>query len=159
MKIEIILFEDKYYDEIINLKIKEFDRREVEAANGFGYRRVLQRAVNRYKSTMYLIMYNGTVSGIFGAVDSPKKGVGIGYLLTDDRISEYKWDFTRYSIDVVVHLLKKYSRITNYVSVEHKLSVRWLKKIGARFNGKAYILEDPDIPFYKFELRKEDYYV
>lgn len=157
MKVKIVGFEKKYYKEAVGLKLKEDDKKEVEASSGVPYTRVLQRMVNKYSATMYLILYEGKVSGIFGAVPSGKPGEGIGYLLTDEKINEYKWDMARYSIEVFVHLLKQFPIITNYVSSEHKVSVRWLKRFGARFDGKAYILHDPDVPFYKFELRMQDY--
>lgn len=165
MKVEIVPFEKKYYNQVRDLKLKEDDRKEVEASNGLPFRRTVIRTLNKHKDTMYLILYEGTVSGIFGVVPSGKPGVGIGYLLTDDRLEEYKWDMARYSMDVFLHLLKSWWRITNYVSSHHRVSLLWLKKLGSRFethdNGrpKAYILHDPEVPFYKFELRKEDYYV
>lgn len=157
MKTEIILFEDKYYHQIINLKLKEDDVKEVEASSGLPYRRILQKTVNKYKDSMYLILYKGRVSGIFGVVPSGNPGIGVGYLLTDDKLNEYKWDMARYSVDVFIHLLKKWWIITNFVSSEHKVSVTWLKKLGARFDGKVYLLSDEKVPFYKFELRREDY--
>ena len=157
MKVEIIPFEKKYYSDIIELKLKEDDKKEAEAATGLPYRRGLQKTVNKYKESMYLIVYNGTVSGIFGVIGSGKPGVGIGYLLTDERIEEYKWDMARYSLDVFIHLLGFWPTITNYVSADHKTAVKWLKKFGARFDGKVYLLADEDTPFYKFELRRSDY--
>lgn len=157
MKVSIIPFEDRYCRQVANLRLKKADKDEVEASTGLSYRRVLQKTLNEHKRNMYLIMYDGTVSGIFGVVNSGFPGVGVGYLLTDDRITTYKWDMAKYTIPVFQSLLKHWSVITNYVSSEHKTSVKWLKKMGARFDGKVYILEDEDVPFYKFEIRKEDY--
>jgi len=157
MKVEIILYEDKYYYEVINLDLKEDDLKEVEASTGLPYRRVLQKTVNTYKDSMYLIMYEGTVSGIFGVVPSSEVGKGIGYLLTDARINEYKWDMAKYTVSVFIHLLKMYPIITNYVSSQHKTSVRWLRKLGARIDPKPVLLADAKVPFYKFELRRQDY--
>lgn len=157
MKVEVIPFEKKYYQEVINLKLKEDDLKEVEASTGLPYRRVLQKTVNTYKDSMYLITYKGTVSGIFGVVPSSELGKGIGYLLTDERINEYKWDMAKYTVSVFMHLLKMYPIITNYVSSEHKTSIRWLTKLGARLDTKPVLLADEKVPFYKFELRRQDY--
>ncbi|MCS5551277.1 MAG: hypothetical protein NZ811_07155 [Gammaproteobacteria bacterium] len=158
MRVEIVAFEDKYYEQVRDLELKEADKKEVEASNGFPFRRTVIRTLNTHKDSMYLILYKGTVSGIFGVVPSGKPGTGIGYLLTDDRLREYRWDMARYSLEVFRHLLKDWWKITNYVSSEHKVSLLWLKKLGARFDGKVYLLHDQEVPFYKFELRKEDYY-
>ena len=157
MKVEIILYEDKYYHEVINLKLKKDDLKEVEASTGLPYRRILQKTVNKYKDSMYLIVYKGTVSGIFGVVPSNELGKGIGYLLTDNRINKYKWDMAKYSVSVFMHLLKMFPIITNYVSSEHTTSVRWLKKLGARIDSTPVLLADKKVPFYKFELRRQDY--
>lgn len=157
MKVEIVPFEDKYYHDIIELKLKEDDIKEVEASTGLGYRRIIQKTLNAYKKSMYLIMYEGTVSGIFGVVPSGKGGTGIGYLLTDERIEDYKWDMAKYTVPVFIHLLDNWRVITNYVSGEHKKSVKWLIRMGARLDKKPVLLADEKTPFYKFEIRKEDY--
>jgi len=157
MKVEIVPFEKKYYHDVINLKLKEDDMKEVEASTGLPYRRVMQKTVNTHKESMMLILYKGTVSGIFGVVPSGKIGVGIGYLLTDDRLKEYEWDMAKYTIDVFLYLLDYWPIITNYVSAEHTVSIRWLKRNGARFDKKPVFLADMKTPFYKFELRKSDY--
>lgn len=158
MKVEIVPFEKKYYNQVRDLKLKEDDKKEVEASNGLPFRRTVIRTLNTYSDSMYLILYEGTVSGIFGAVPTKKNSaIAVGYLLTDDRLKEYRWDMAKYSLHVFQHLLRDYWRITNYVSSEHKVSIMWLKKLGARFDGKVYLLHDKKVPFYKFELRKEDY--
>jgi hypothetical protein len=44
------------------------------------------------------------------------------------------------------------------------VSVKWLMHFGAHFEKdskgkpKGYLLHDKEVPFYKFEFRKEDYY-
>ena len=96
MKIEIVAFEKKYYNQVRDLELKEDDKKEVEASNGLPFRRTVIRTLNTYKDSMYLILYKGTVSGIFGVVPSGEKGTGIGYLLTDDRLKEYRWDMAKY---------------------------------------------------------------
>lgn len=158
MKVEVILYKKEYYNQVRDLELKEDDKKEVEASNGLPFRRTVIRTLNTHKDTMYLILYEGTVSGIFGVVPGNKKGMGVGYLLTDARMKHYQWDVARYSGDVFHHLLNSWSRITNYVSSQHKPSIKWLKHFGAHFDGKQYLLHDPKVPFYKFEFRKEDYY-
>ena len=61
MKVEIVPFEKKYYNEVRDLKLKEDDKKEVEASNGLPFRRTVIRTLNTYSDTMYLILYNGTV--------------------------------------------------------------------------------------------------
>jgi len=164
VKVEIVPFEKKYYNQVRDLELKEDDKKEVEASNGLPFRRTVIRTLNAYKDTMYLILYDGTVSGIFGVVPGRDKSTGVGYLLTDDRMQDYQWDMAKYSRDVFRHLLDSWWRITNYVSSEHMPSVKWLMHFGAHFDrdsqGKpvGYILHDPEVPFYRFEFRKEDYY-
>jgi hypothetical protein len=158
MKVEVVPFQKKYYNQVRDLELKEDDRKEVEASNGLPFRRTVIRTLNTYSDSMYLVLYEDTVSAIFGVVPGRKKGHGVGYLLTDARMSEYQWDVARYSADVFYHLLKSWWRIENYVSSEHKASVKWLKHFGAHFDGKQYLLDDPKVPFFKFEFRKEDYY-
>lgn len=164
MKIEIIAYEGKYYKQVKNLKLKKADRKEVEASNGLSYKDTMRKTVDAYSDSMYLIMYKGTVSGIFGVVPSGTEGTGIGYLLTDKRMSEYRWDIAKYSRNVFHHLLGLYPTITNYVSSKHTTSVKWLLHFGAHFEmhdktkPKGYLLHNKEVLFYKFEFRKEDYY-
>lgn len=164
MKVEIVPFEKKYYSEVSNLKLKEDDQKEVEASNGLPFRRTVIKTLNSYSDTMYLILYEGTVSGIFGVVPGRIEGQGVGYLLTDDRVENYQWDMAKYSRDVFKHLLNSWWRISNFVSSHHMVSVKWLMHFGAHFDmhsdgkPKGYLLHDKEVPFYKFEFRKEDYY-
>ena len=157
MKTEVDEYDDKYYHQILKLKLKEEDKLEVQASSGMPARRVLQRIANQYSKSMFVILYDGKVSGIFGVVPSGQPGIGIGYLLTNDEIKNYRFAMAKYTVPVFIRLLQQFPVITNYVSSEHKTSIKWLKRFGAHFDGKAYILHDPKVPFYKFELRISDY--
>ena len=164
MKIELVPYEKKYYKQVKNLKLKKADRKEVEASNGLTYKETVKKTLDTYSDTMYLIIYKGTVSGIFGVVPSGTEHIGVGYLLTDSRLSEYKWDMAKYSRDVFKHFLNSWWSIINYVSSKHTTSIKWLIHYGANFDmhnetqPKGYLLHSKEVPFYKFEIRKEDYY-
>jgi hypothetical protein len=158
MKIKIVAYHDDYHDQVRDLQLKEPDKQEVEDANGLPYRATIGFTLENYNSSMYVILYEDTVSGIFGVVPTRIEGEGVGYLLTDDRLQYYKKDVAQYSEDVLISLLENYDIIMNYVSSKHTVSVRWLKRLGAHFDKKTYLLSNREVPFFKFEFRKEDYY-
>lgn len=156
-KVAVIRYSDKYYYDVINLELKPADKKEIEDANGFPMPMTLRKTIETQGENVYLIMYNNKVSGIFGVAKGWQEGIGIGYLLTDNNLEHYKWEMARNTLATLLHLLEDYDVITNYVSSEHAVSIRWLKRFGARFDDKDYRLHNEDVVFYRFEIRKEDY--
>lgn len=158
MKVEVKLYDKElHYEQVVNMVLKEEDRIEVEAASGTSAKQVLELTVNMYGSYTYVIEYEGKIEGIFGAAPSGYDGVGIGFFLTTNEIKNFWYEVGKYSIDAILIMFEKFDRITNFVTVRHKVSVRWLKRLGARFDDTVYILEDPDEEFYRFDFCKEDY--
>jgi len=156
-KAYVIKYSDEYYEQVVNLQLKPADKKEVEDANGLPYQLTLREAVDTAGDEMYLIMYNGKVSGFFGVIKSWQEGIGIGYMLTDDNLKHYGRQFTKYTIVFFKHLLEDYSVLTNYISSESVKSIRWLKRAGVHFDGVEHKLHSKDVIFYRFEIRKEDY--
>jgi hypothetical protein len=154
-KIEVVKYEDKWYEQVVNLELKEFDRREVEASTTGTIKETMEDIISDCGKDIYLIIYKDTVSAIFGVAPSTVEDVGIGYLLTDERMWEYRWEMARYSKQVFKHLLEEWQVITNFVTKEHRVSISWLKRFGAIIHPEEYYFENPDRPFYRFEIRKE----
>ena len=106
-----------------------------------------------YDDETYILLDNKNVPYIiFGCGVSLDKEAYIWMLGTND-VFKYKKIFIRNCRYWVNKLTNKYGTVTNYVHVDNKLSIRWLKWCGAVFSSKLNILGQD---FYKFYITKKE---
>jgi hypothetical protein len=63
-------------------------------------------------------------------------GVGVPWLLSTEQALKHKRQFLELSPPVIEEMMSMCSRLVNYVHVDNKLSIRWLKWLG-------FTVEDP----------------
>ena len=82
----------------------------------------------------------GRILCVFGVSSSIHKEYGRGiWLLGTNILNGYHKEFVYYSKIIIKELLKNNGRLYNYISVDNKMSVRWLKKLGAKFSAPVKI--------------------
>lgn len=88
--------------------------------------------------------------GSFGVASSTIEGMGVPWLLGTHRMHLIKRTFIEQSKEWLSRLFNdKYEVLTNYIMEDNKLSIRWLKWLGASFN-------DCDVEGYKqFSFHKK----
>lgn len=87
-----------------------------------------------------VFLADGEPIGAMGSKPLPDGG-GVFWLLGTDKINSYPKEFMIKSFDILKNdLMVRYSYLTNCICMEHKESVRWLKKLGAEFMDKKYTL-------------------
>lgn len=88
--------------------------------------------------------------GSFGVANSTIEGMGVPWLLGTHRMHLIKRTFIEQSKEWLSRLFNdKYEVLTNYIMEDNKLSIRWLKWLGASFN-------DCDVQGYKqFSFHKK----
>jgi hypothetical protein len=129
-QLDVIGYIHKYYNEVIELQLKEEDKLEVETLSGDTMENVLKSTVEDYgEDFIFLIMYGNKVSGIFGVVpDKENDKIGVGIFLTDDKIKYYAKNLIRNSKIAVEYFLERYDVIYNYCPKSYKKSLKWLEK-------------------------------
>ena len=152
---KIVKYEDSFYEEVINLNLRESDILEIEAANATNYKDVLKSIVVRFKDNINLILYNNKVSAIFGILPSTKEiWTASIFLLADNIFKNYKLIGTKYAKKVFIPInKKKFIYLANFVSIKNQVSIKWLKIIGAKFEQKIYFLKDKKTKFLKFYIK------
>ena len=104
-----------------------------------------------YDDETYILLDDKNIPYIaFGCGIAPTEEAYIWMLGTND-VFKYKKIFVKYCKRWVNKLASKYETVTNYVHVDNKLSIRWLKWCGAVFSPKLNILGQD---FYKFYITK-----
>jgi len=79
------------------------------------------------------------VIACFGVGDAGKNKVGCIWMLGTDRVKEISHTFLSHSKEWIDYLVEGYAYVGNVVSTKNKVSMRWLKWVGAEF-----IKEDPN---------------
>jgi len=80
-------------------------------------------------------------------------GAGIPWLLGTDNALKYKRQFLTQVPAVINEMLNICPRLYNYVHVDNKVSVKWLKRIGFTFDEPAPYGCEKEL-FYKFHLER-----
>lgn len=83
---------------------------------------------------------DGEPIGAMGSKPLPDGGA-VFWLLGTDRINSYPKEFMIKSFDILKNdLMVRYTYLTNVICMDHKESVRWLKRLGAQFEKENITL-------------------
>ena len=56
------------------------------------------------------------------------------WMLSSDRINDIGFRFARHSRRYINYFLEYYKNLYNYVSIDNKVSIAWLRMLGAKFD-------------------------
>lgn len=98
--------------------------------------------INKEPCAMLGVAINGIITGI-----------GTPWLLSTEKALKYKRCFLTLVPDVIDEMLSVCPTLCNFVHVENKVSIRWLKRIGFKFDEpKPYGIEKK--MFHKFYIER-----
>jgi hypothetical protein len=133
---------------IIAPKMCEADATEIMLSDGLEPLEALQRACRESHEANTIVAPSGELLGMFG-LSFMDEFMGSPWMLTTGKLDKYYIQFLRGSRDWVVEANNKRNILVNYVHVENKLAINWLRFLGFSFLreleygvGKA--------PFYEF---------
>lgn len=146
----------EYVEAIAEIGLRESDELEVTRATGWDVKKVLTESCKR-STICYTVFVNGEPSVLFGAVPT---GILTGeasiWMLATDRIYEGKQHITPIAVSIIADLKNRFSCLWNFVDAENVVSVKWLKKLGFKFDENPTPYGPGGHPFYRFEWRQED---
>lgn len=117
--------------------MRDADRREVMASHGHTPEAAINYAVNSSSFTAVGVIA-GDICCVFGvASHSILGGKGSPWLLGTDGIVKHYRSFLPYSRLVVADMTKVCPVLENYVHVENKVSINWLRWLGFSFDPPA----------------------
>jgi hypothetical protein len=146
------LIEENDIPQVLSMKLRKVDEKEVKATLGFTGPRAMQFSLNASVVT-WVILFDGKVEAVFGLGEGP--GYGIPWFLASEKFYEFKTSFTRLSTYIIPLMLESYPLLQNLIDSRHKESIKWLRWLGFTIDEvKPYYLYDNKIPFYAFVKRR-----
>ena len=127
--------------ETLNKKIRDIDRQEVEVACNQSLSECLKDSI-KYKNTK-VVTVNDKAVAVFGCVN------GYPWFLASDEAFYNKTKFLKQSAHIVTCWLKEFNYIHNFVHIENKKAVKWLKFLGFQFHETVNVRGHDFIHFSK----------
>jgi hypothetical protein len=135
-------------------KLRELDKYEL-ALNG---RDPLSALIdpfrfNRPNVNTYTVLKDNKVLAMFGVVSTrinPKHGSV--WMLSSKELDKYWYYFTKRTKKWVDYFLSDYNFVHNYVTIEHKNNIKWLKWLGFSFKSKEIIVKGVKVLYFYKEI-------
>lgn len=139
---------------LFSFNMAQADRKEVVQATGKPPYSVLMQSLSS-SNMAWVAMSNGTPIAFMGMVIDQDNG-GVPWLLSSDLAYEsIPMDaFCNTTWAILDVMLKHVKFLHNYVSLDHKRAIKWLKFLGFHFDETTYILDDPDQEFHRFYMTR-----
>lgn len=116
--------------EYVIANIRDEDRAEIDALDGGNVRNSLYQTPDMDKNA-WVWEREGKVHAIFGVNPvEDRDGVGVIWMLATKTFDDHFMAFAAACKVVVEVMIKDYEYVFNYVYVENKKSIRWLKWLG-----------------------------
>ncbi len=136
--------------------MSEADKDEVAAAVGMGPYRALADALER-SVTAWTGMVGDEPVCMFGVTPIDiLLGIGSPWLLGTDKVRDCPITFLKSCKKYVIGMLELFPHLQNYVDARHEVAIRWLKWLGFKFDPEPIPYGVWNMPFFKFEMKKED---
>ena len=129
----------------LSANIRKEDLIEIECGSGTPTNAFMTALAND-DMTYTALDAQGTPYAMFGAGD-----VGIPYIwmLGTNDVKKYKMFFLKTCKEWVNRLIINYGKVTNYVHINNKLAINWLKWCGAEFHEQIELKGEK---FYRFTI-------
>ncbi len=129
---------------------RQADKDEAFLFSGRQLRECLDDTPNLYNNS-YVWDVNDKIVCIYGVTDCGNK-VGVIWFLATDEFDKHKKELGIRCKKIFKMLIKDYEYIFNYIHVEHKKAIKWVKWLGCTILAPEPIGIKGDM-FCKFEVR------
>lgn len=124
-------------------KLRQLDKYEVALAGHDPLTALITPfRYTRENVNTYTVLKNGEVLAMFGVV-SQKNNLKYGsvWMLSSEELDQYWYYFTKRTKNWVNYFLSDYEYVANYITIEHKTNIKWLKWLGFSFKSKEIIVK------------------
>jgi hypothetical protein len=140
--------------QVIASDMRQADVDEVWASNQYTPLEALHEGFKRSELSVVVTVNDEPCVMLGLVVHSALTGSGIPWLLGTNNALNYKRNFFTQVPDVIDAMLDVCPRLFNYVHVENKVSIRWLKRIGFTFDDPIPYGHSGEL-FHKFYLERQ----
>jgi hypothetical protein len=135
--------------------MREADRVEVRASHGHSPVEALLRGVEVSDMVETVVDEDGTPFAILGVAPRCRlTGNGAPWLLGTDDVVKNRRAMVQDAGPVLDRMMNLYPSLENYVHCDNRISVRWLKSIGFKFDEPVVIPYSGE-KFMRFHMKKE----
>jgi hypothetical protein len=139
--------------DLLALRLRPADRREIEAALGMNPPVVLRLGVEA-SDPCYAVVEDGVVLALFGVVPVLRiPNTGSVWLLASEDFAAHPAFIVRSSKAWLAKLHERYRVLANYVDARNEVHIRWLRWCGFDFVRRIEQFGVMGLPFY--EVRRE----
>lgn len=131
-----------------HFKMREIDEREAQAITGVNPYIALRQSMLCSKHVWAVQPAGGVTIGYLGVVEMEQDG--IPWFVASDELDKHKKLLLKWSPRILAVLNAGYPTLINFVSVENKKTINWLKWLGFTIDTEEIIFTDPNVPFYRF---------
>lgn len=129
----------KHQEDILYIaeKMRPIDKLEVGA---FGYSDSLEALKASMKNSHISLVVKGETPLCVLGLSSGQEEYGRAvWLLATEDMEGYRKEFLKYSYLILSYWVQEFGALYNYVAVENKKSIRWLKWLGASLSEPFFI--------------------
>lgn len=136
----------------LSLNLRSADKDEIYASTGKRlYHHTLLESWKESK-VCYTWLLDGEPIFIFGAVDNVNGGV-VWAMGSDKMIGERKY-FLENAPKFIEEFLNEYGNIFNYVYIENKVHINWLRRVGFVFHDEPVKLKNGEEFLYFYKIKE-----
>lgn len=141
-----------HIDDALRINVRAVDCREIWRMSMSDPEVALKRAISMSRES-YTATFGGDIIGIFGVrTASVINRVGTPWLLGSDLITTVPFEFLAQSKEYIEKLKVGYTLLQNYVDVENRVSIRWLRWLGFKIDKNAVPYGLTQKPFRRFTM-------
>lgn len=140
----------------VAFNMRDADVAEVKATANKTPLEALRKGMEISDRTVTVLTPDGLPLVIMGVAPRCRlTGVGSPWLLGTDEALKYKRNFLTDPPEVLDEMMDLYPKLENYVHVENRISVRWLKLLGFKMD-EPVLFPNSGEKFMRFHMTRED---
>tara|TARA_R110002074_G_scaffold123695_1_gene259604 strand:+ start:689 stop:1234 length:546 start_codon:yes stop_codon:yes gene_type:complete len=97
----------------------------------------------------YTVLDDGNVVAMFGVVSNPHNlKHGTVWMLSSEELDKHWKYFTKRTKKWANYFLSDYEYVANYITIEHKTNIKWLKWLGFSFNSEPLVVKGNEVLYF-----------
>ncbi len=137
-------------------KLRPLDRFEVAAMGNTPLEALIAPfRYTRENVNTYTVLDDGNVVAMFGVISTahdPKKGTV--WMLSSKDLDKNWFYFTKRTKKWADYFLADYNFVHNYISIEHKRNIKWLKWLGFNFKKEEILVKSTKVLYFYKKIHR-----
>jgi hypothetical protein len=155
-RVRIIEGKDEHVNGLIG-KLRKADWDEVYAVTGENPDSNLPHAWELSKKYRWTAMIDGEVAALFGVAKMRgAHGVGVPWMLGTDKLFSVPKVMVKEARAYTKRWMEIFGLLTNFVDCRNTKSIKWLRRVGFKFDWQKVEYGALKLPFYRFYMERDN---